>query len=393
MNNILRKKIGLKPIVESWKRVQISFISNEVYVSERNVIEKVIIQNLVESHYTETDLSIQMNDEGQMITKEGKIKNLTSSVYETIKPNEIKVSITPNGIRISNHSNNLMLIDEYDLDFNNLSEAFKFIDQYLNDDRSYFIEKSKNFRSALKTSRIKFKSGDIFRIPIKKKKFIYGQIISPLRQTVKLKIPVIGDFKATDLNINVFDPNPFYFPIWVRFLNFKTDDPFLKIEELNKLTFSSSTIIGDYSLRHSNFKIIGAKEIDLNEVDLPMEVATKFYEKPLYHYFNWGAGIVTFHINDELESLISKNELKFKTKIDQLKLSLSQEIEYFVDSSIIDETNFSFLRLNYDLRNNKLRTTKLKLFKTLGLSQNLDYDEFARKFGFKTKLEIIELNK
>lgn len=391
MNNNLRNKIGIKTLQESWKKIQIQGIYDDLYISKNNVIMKAISQNEENGYYSETDLEIQMNEDGKMVTNTGKIKNLTSSIYENIKPKDISISIRENEIRIANHSNNLMLIDEYDLNFKDLSVAFNFIDKYLDDKREYFLKQFKNFKSAPKTSRIKIKSGDIFRVPVKGKQFIYGQVISPLRKMVKMELPALGGFDTSDLKINVFDPNPFYFPLWVRFFYVKTDNPNLNVESLSELKHTSSTIIGDYSLRHSNYEIIGNKGIDLNSIDLPMKVGTKFYIKPLFHYFNWGAGIVTMKLNEKVEKLISDNALNYPNRL--LRARQHTAIENFVDHCQEGKLIFGGLHSTSDLRDSNLKELKNILFSELNLNPTVSYDEFAKRNGFMTIKEIIELNK
>lgn len=387
MNNTLRQKIGIKPLLESWKKINIKGIHDDLYISEKNVVEKAISQNNENKYYLETDLAIQLNEEGKLVTKAGKIKNLTSSVYESIKPKDISISILENEIRIGNHSNNLMLIDEYGLELKNLEEAFNFINKYLEDDRKYFIEHIKSFKSSQKTSRVRIKSGDIFRVPIKGKKFIFGQVISTLRESVKMELPVLGNFDTSGLKINVFDPNPFLFPLLVRFSIQKTDNPFLEVEDLNRLSYSASTIIGDYSLRHSNYKIIGNREIDLSTVDLPMKVGTKFYKKPLFHYFNWGAGIITLKVNEKIEKLISENPLKRLTKI---RMRQHESIELFINHCQEGKLIFGNLETSSDLRDDNLKELKYLLLEQLGLSQNITYEEFAQKYGFLSIKKLIE---
>jgi len=390
MDNTLRRKIGLKPIQKSWKPIKIDGIYDKLFISEKNVIEKSISLPTDITSYSESDLSIQMNGEGKMITKTGKIKNLTFSVYESIKPIDICISITENEIRISNHLNNLMMIDEYDLNLKSLSEGFDFIDNYLDDDSNYFKKHFEDFKTAKKTSRLKIKTGDIFRVPIKNKKFIYGQVISPLRKIAKTQLPVLGGFDTSELKINVFDPNPFYLPVWVRFFLIKTENPELKEREFNKIETSKSTIIGDYSLRHSNYQKIGNCQINLDEIDVPMEVGTKFDEASLFHYFNWGAGIVTIKVNKEIEKLISENELNYPNKLRERQ---HKSIETFIDKCKEKKHMFGGLHSSKDLRDDNLKELKNLLFKTMGLEQAITYNEFAKQNGFMSINEIVELNK
>lgn len=390
MNNTLRKKIGLKPLLKSWKRIQIKGINVEFYLSESNIIEKAICQRTDEIYYTETDLSIQLNEKGQMITKTGKVKNFTSSIYETIKPNKISVVIQQNKVIIDNHANNLQLIDEYDLAYENLSETFDFIENYIEDKSTYFVKHFKDFRTATKTSRIKIKSGDIFRIPIKRKQFIYGQVISPLRKTIKTKFPVIGDFKTSELKINVFDPNMFFFPLWVRFFTLKTENPYLQKEDFKKLKFTSSTFIGDYSLRHSNYSIIDHLDINTSEIDIPMKLRTIYNNGPEFHIFNWGAGIITLKANEKIEKLINESAKHFpnmKGKGEQ------KRIEIFINNSKKGKRIFGSMYSSSDLRDDNLSELKIAIFEKLGIDPEISYDEFATQNGFMLTKDIIEMNK
>lgn len=390
LNNEIRHKIGLKPLTNSMKEIRIKGINDLLYISN-NIIQKAISFNNENCRYSETDLNIILNEDGKIITKSGKIKTLTQSVYDTIKPDKISITIDKDNILVANHLNFRILVDEYDTGFTTINDSLKFLERYLNDNDKFIQRNIELFKTASKTSRLKLISGDIFRVPVKNKMFIYGRIISPLRKTIKEKLPVVGGFNLSDRNVNIFDPNPFFIPLWVDFYLTKSNSPYLTYEELKKYNTSSSIIIGDYSLRHSNFEIISKTEIDTSIIDVPMEVDSRYHYKPIFHYFNWGAGIVTLPINSEFENLITEN--KFINKQNILSVRLRKQIEQFVATSINKEPDFAIMDAFRDLRSNQMRQVKLKLFELLGFEESVDYDVFARKHGFKTKLEIIEINR
>ncbi|MFN0274400.1 MAG: Imm26 family immunity protein [Chitinophagales bacterium] len=370
--------------------IRIKGIYGSLYISN-NVIEKAIVFDNENNYYSETDLNVKLNEEGKIITKSGKVKVLTQSVYETIKPDKISITINKDGILVANHLNHRVLIDEYDTGFKTIVDSIEFIERYLNEDDTFIQRNIELFKTSPKTSRLEIKSGDIFRVPVKNKMFIYGRVITPLRESIKEDLPVTGNFDLSDWKVNVFDPNPFFIPLWVDFYLTKSDSPYLTNKELEKFNTSSSIIIGDFALRHSNYEIISKTKIDTSGIDVPMEVDSRYNYKPIFHYLNWGAGIVTLPINSELEKGITDDKLKNRQNMYSLRPS--KKIEQFVDTSVNNEADFAIVDANRDLRSNRMRQIKLKLFELIGLEERVDYDVFARKYGFKTKLELIEMNK
>lgn len=199
-----------------------------------------------------------------------------------------------------------------------------------------------------------------------------------------------GGGDLSDWPVNIFDPQPFFFPLWVEFFLFRTADPMIDIASILMKDTSSSTIIGDYSIRHSNFEIIGNAKIDLGKVDVPMSVDIRYQFKPIFHYLNWGAGIITFKTSKDLVKLIESINTRYKQYF-----SLSRGvpgIDLFISSNIEDKVDHGFMYNPKDLRCHDLKEIKTKTFKLLGLKENMDYDDFALKYGFKTKKEIIDTN-
>jgi|GEM_PF-5445374 len=393
LNNALRSKIGLKPILASWRVLNVEGIRDTLYVSEENVIEKAIWVDEKKGTYNEIELNIRLNDEGRVILKTGKTRKMSASYYYSHNPKGIVVKVGREYIRIVNEANKRVLVNEYDPNFASLTEVFAFLDEYLDDTDAYMKEHLDLFKHAKKTTRLKIRSGDIFRVPLKGKKFAYGRVISPLRQIIQKEVPIYGSrlgdsmFKIQ----SVFDPDPFSIPLWVNFYVLKTDNPFMTAEDLTEYAVSSSIVIGDFHLRHSEYKIIGHTNIDLEDLDVPMRFQTKYYLMPLGHYFSWGAGAVRMAVSEELEELWQKNIAEHSHDPDK-KTTVYHMIELLLDSSKEGKPQFLCLCEPEDLRDVRLEGLRKKVFELLDLEEGIGYDDFARKYGFITKREIVEMN-
>lgn len=387
LSNTIRKKIGIKPIHEDWIKIKFDkFENREFYISKNNSIQKMIWFNKSNFRYEETDYDIQLNEKNQVVTKNGKIKNFTPSFFEKAKANNKGLVVKSSSIRLVNLENKLTFINEYNCDFKSINQIGDFLSKRLENLSTYESAKLKEFIDNKKPYRYKYKTGDVFRVPLSNKQFAYGRIISGLRNFIDYKIPVVGEFECSS---NVFDPSPFMFPIWVDFFKVKSENPFIPIEDLNKIETTPSVIIGDYVLRHGNYEIIGNLEIDIKSFDVPMLGGSRYFDGYKNHFLNWGLGTITFPINNDIQKAFEASS--FTVGMQNHWKHLNQKIDDFIEATLNNKPYSEDLSLYEDFRHSSYSQVRALFSKEIEFEiDNNSYDNFAEKFGFKTKQEIIE---
>lgn len=390
LSNKLRTFIGMKPIDESWRKIPLKGMDYaHIYISNKSILKKMIVSDGKSPFYREIDYDIEYKNDNYIIGKKGRNQKVSYSVLSKIKPLDKSVFINSVEITLKNHANKVVLIQDYDQDFENLNEAFIYLENRLKNLNEIEEIKLVDFAKSKKVKKQKYKHGDIFRLDANEGKFIYGRIISGLRKSLEYQLPIKNEQKFDWKENHIFTVYAYY-PIWVDYYNTISQNPYLKLKELTKFETTPSVLLDEYFISHSQFKIIDNAEIDLNTFDVPMDIQTKYHRSPLCHIFKWGLGVLTFKPSIKIEELL---KLRIPMNYEPMYSYTKQGIEYFVNSGIKGEIDFRANTSKGDIREYQFRELRKLISKNLGFDiDERSYDEFAKEFGFMTKSEIIEFN-
>ena len=89
LTNNIREYYKIKPIKSDWKEFELKKAYGcKVLIDKKNVLQKLIMDNsdLGNISYKEVDYNVPLTSDFKIITKTGKLKGLSYSVLEAIKP-------------------------------------------------------------------------------------------------------------------------------------------------------------------------------------------------------------------------------------------------------------------------------------------------------------------
>jgi hypothetical protein len=390
LTNSIREHYQIKPIKPGWKELELkNSAGSKVLIDKNNILQKLIIDNSDKDKisYKEIDYHIQLTKDYKIITKTGKIKGLSYSALENIKPANKYFLVSSNDIGLYNFDADINILFDYNLKFKSVSNVLKYIEKRIKNRTLFEKEEFKIYTANKRQKRQPVKAGDIFRIKLNNRQFAYGRVLFDLakfRNYTPSFAPEINDGFRESL---IFD-QALMIPCLIDLYLLKTDDPYLTPGDFTSIKTTPSLISNSEFIKNNTFKIIGNTPLDFSSFDIPMSWTTFYQYKPIFHIFKWGAGIKTFAPVKRLEKL---RELTYPLNYKPIHLSnLIEEWDAFLTSCISGKPNFKYVSAWGDLRE-PLFSEVRKIISTninFDIDKN-EYEEFAKKFGFMTKEEIL----
>ena len=388
----LRKQIGLKEIRSDWEKIKLEvWDDREFYISTDEVIQKCIYTGRV--NYGKDYFFYVENDYVQKDNFDNSIKvedlfHLKVKEFKKLYKESISLNVSKNELYVSNSLNDLTFIHEYGTEINSVKDVKVLLNSILKNKTKYQENLFHEFVTTLKPYRLKYKHGDIFRMPLRENRFGFGRIISPMKKFLNYNIPIYGGYSEGYNKKSVFDTDMFSFPTWVDFYKYQSDDPDVSIDELLECDVTSSVTIPDMYFRHKRFDIIASHDVECKSFDVPMKLAVIYNNgKADFCVFGWGAGLVTFKVSQKLlehYKIIEYNKSKYANV---------QSYDNFVKDNMGDEVDFSSYSISKDLRDDDYIEVRKMISKLIKFDINLGYDEFANRFEFLNKQEIIDCSK
>jgi hypothetical protein len=391
LTNSIREHYQIKPIKPGWKGLEIkNYAGSKVLIDKNNVLQKLIIDNSDKGKisYREIDYHIQLTKDYKIITKTGKIKGLSYSALENTKPANKYFLVSSNDIGLYNFDADINILFDYNLEFKSASDVIRYIEKRIKNRTPFEKEEFKIYTGNKRQKRQPVKAGDIFRIKLNNRQFAYGRVLFDLAKFRKYTpsfAPEINDGFRASL---IFD-QALMIPCLIDIYLLKTDNPYLKPGDFTSIKTTPSLISNSQFIKGNTFKIIGRTQLDFSSFDIPMSWATHYHYKPIFHIFNWGAGIKTFAPVKRLEKL---TELTYPLNYKPIHFggNLIEAWDAFLTSCISGKPNFKYISGWGDLREPLFSEVRKIISKRIkfDIDKN-EYDEFARKFGFMTKKEIL----
>jgi hypothetical protein len=389
LSNKTRTILGLKVIDKKWEKLNFVKIPNhQLYISEDRIVEK-IITHIDDRYYREIDCNFKVNHQNELIGKTGKVKKITASYLDKVSPKDCFLLIKNSTVLVTNNKNNLVFINkDYD-DCSNIIDAHLRLVNDLSNLTKFEKEFSNRFKGPkLKKQRIL--SGSIFRIRLGLNSYGYGRIISDVSKLTNFSVKSVGVQTPISNENHIFYSPLNRYPTWVDFYSLTTDNPYLKLENLEEYELTPSILIAGETIRNNQYEIVDNFDLtkELDSIDVPLDYETIYNVKPLYHIFKWGLGVFKFPVNEqllELEGIREPNNYKPKY------LDQTQAIEDYLKSIEQGELSFRAISRFGDLREQIFIKSRGIISESIGFDlETPNYDSFAKQFGFLSKSETIE---
>ena len=392
LTNKIREYYQIKPINPGWKEIELkNGYGSKVLIDKKNVLHKFIMDNSDEESlsYREIDYNIQLTSDYKIIGKTGKAKGLSYSVLEKMKPANKYFQVSGTSIDLYNFDNGVNVLFDYNLNLKSGKDVVKYIENRIKNPSIPEKEEFEAYKINKKQKLQSIKSGDIFRIKLCHKQFAYGRVIADLDRFRNYTPPFISKLNIDFRGTLIFD-KVLITPALIDLFLLRTDDPFLTPDRLAPFKTTPSLIEDSGLIKRNVFKVIGNAKIDISSFDIPMSWETYYQYKPISHIFKWGAGIKTFAPVKRLEKLA---ELTYPMNYNAIHLGANEKLDGFLSSCMAGNPNFKYVSSNGDLREPLFAEVRKIISDNIQFDIDKgDYDDFARKFGFMTKAEIISFS-
>ncbi len=249
LNNDQRKCFGLVPVNENWECIIVKPRRHEhyktyLYLDGDIIVKRISIGN---DYYVECELYEKIsNDKKYLMSKSSKGKPMFLSASSIEKVNGIGMCLTYHDKYIDLYNENTQCayyMNNYvDSTVSNIDEFANWVFDWCSETTETDIEDVVNF-SKIKSQRVRYKEGDVFRFKIDRRNYGYGRLIFDYNTLRKAKIPfweILG-FK----------------PLVCSVYHIITERDDISIEELQELKSLPSAHIADNSLFYGEFTVIG----------------------------------------------------------------------------------------------------------------------------------------
>lgn len=392
--NDTRTLLGLKPIATSWQTLQKAGFS---YYHEHNILQKVIYTDEKKGIkvYTELDTDIKLDNALDIISSRGKGKPLNLRNIEKEKSKASSLSINLNQKTLLVNCGVKWLPE---LSFSAVETLDADVQAQI---ESLYGEKQwkAKVEQLLKNPKIRqsYKDGDVICIRLDAGKYVYALLIGSFMKLRK------KDFWPSRQTGHFFS-SLMCVPIVLRKFNFVTNKNDLGLDDILKHELLNPEIIMDDLLLRGSFKIVAHKKLVEDDILFPMHYscygkhsgsgqATAFgmgvFDKEnrknvkawlksrLPHYkeitivFNWGFGAVELDANHFVNNAESDDNFEDRNGLGGMVDGLDGK------GKLINAYNtFSKEKLQ-------------RIFKTMGIDCEPDFDAFNKKYGGLTRQEYL----
>lgn len=154
---------------------------SKVLIDKKNVLQKFIMDNTdkISISYREIDYNIQLSSDFKILGKTGKLKGLTYSALEMIKPANKYFDVSSTNIDLYNFDNDINVLFDYNLNLKSAKDVIKYIEGRIKNTSIFEKQEFQRYTDNRKQKRQRIKSGDIFRIKLCNRQFAYGRIPPP----------------------------------------------------------------------------------------------------------------------------------------------------------------------------------------------------------------------
>jgi hypothetical protein len=387
LTNAIRRHFGIKEIDSSWRKLEVKDLwQGYLLVDKDNVVQKLIYPAPKDSFsYREVDYILQLNKDFKIEGKRGKIHPLTAATFLKIKPDGKSFYVDERSLKLLNHSNDIPLFNEYDLDWNSENDAIEFLNRKISSQDEFFSKEIDKYLNTQRRVNQEFRQGDIFRVKLAKERFAYGRIVADLKKFLTHDTGIVSEWKV-DLRGRCIFNSMMSSDVLIDYFMVITKEPYLTYNDLKNYKITSTVIITEGLIKYGAYTVVDHTAIDPSSFDLPMGLDTYFDYDPVCHIFKWGGCVVTFKPDKKVEKLMG---IGIKDDRTYYRGPYGRSAEHYIKSCIDGTPDHAFFARD-DLRNPDYKKLKeiISDYLDFDLSSN-DYDGFAAKYGFMDRNKLL----
>ena len=381
LNNNQRSYFGLNIVENSWDRIE--YPKGLVCYYSGNCICKVLINpDGKPNYYSEYDTQIETNERAKIIPKKakGKEKLITPTTIYDYNEEQTNFHVQI----VANEDKNVYItleIGQQKLDLENNTDCFKSM-KTLNDfeqsmqcfvkelptDHLEKIQELKN-KKPVKTKSVRFKSGDFFAVPVKFD--LYG---NPVDYVFGRHLLNISKLRKTDIVSKDHHWHSLMTVVQLVIMyDYNSQSLTQNLQELKSKPTTPSFHMMDDQLMRGEYPIIGNIPLEAEELSFPMHYGTYTNHHKKGIFFGWGFCMLEDVANLDFNDYRNNGAIYGATL--RLEMMRNGQEPYFEHNDIEHPNN---------------KAIKDKILESLGVSADIEYDEFCRHFGFMTRKEFLE---
>ena len=381
LNNNQRSYFGLNIVENSWDRIE--YPKGLVCYYSGNCIRKVLINpDGKPNYYSEYDTQIETNERAKIIPKKakGKEKPITPTTIYDYNEEQTNFHVQI----VANEEKNVYItleIGQQKLDLENNTGCFKSM-KTLNDfeqsmqcfvkelptDHLEKIQELKN-KKPVKTKSVRFKSGDFFAVPVKFD--LYG---NPVDYVFGRHLLNISKLRKTDIVSKDHHWHSLMTVVQlVMMYDYNSQSLTQNLQELKSKPTTPSFHMMDDQLMRGEYPIIGNIPLEAEELSFPMHYGTYTNHHKKGFFFGWGFCMLNDIANLDFNDYRNNGTIYGASL--RLEMMRNGQEPYFEHNDIEHPNN---------------KAIKDKILESLGVSADIEYDEFCRHFGFMTRKELLE---
>lgn len=390
LNNHQRQFLGLEPVKNSWERVD--FPKGFSLYFEGNKIKKVIY-NLSPNKYKEYDHDIPTKKRLKIIPlRKGIEKPITFMRVDRYSPAKRKAQFSveinrnePNiapvhlGWVIGEKALNLKKYASTWKDLKSLHELPNRLEELIEELPPNHQQKIQDLKNRERKCTIKkYKCGDFFSVPFdfdlygKPRRYFFGRHLMNIKQfRTTFNLPERHSWNQLMTVVQL-----------VTLYNYESNSTKQDLQKLKLQPAMNSFYVMDEPFFHGEYPIIGHLDLEPQELDFPMHYQCESWDLDSFS-FSWG-------------DIFIANLPPSPLAVEIIKKFSNPNVAAFNFSGVkygIDPTSkwFSFSPSTYDLKNPRNSKIRAEIFAQIGVPSDIDYDQFAKKFGFRTRQELLSL--
>jgi len=375
LTNEQRKYLGLIPVENNWELVKL--FESYVYF-DGDIIRKEIIVN--EHSYTERELNEKTSDNRTILlpkTSKGKPKKLNLTATYSFSPfgTYFYFSSKRGYISIANYTTQTTFFSEENKEIQNFDGLINWINKWISETTPEDLKEIETFKSA-KRQRCKFKEGDFFTFKIGRRKWGFGRILIDVNKLSKSE-----DFqRQKNYGLTHFMGKALIVKVYHKISN----SPNANLEELSKCLSLPSQPIMDNEFLYGENKIIGHKDLAMNEYDMLISYGKSISEiDKKTVYLQYGLIFKETVISQFNKYLVSKEKNKngyydenpYRNESIGFSLNIDTLENCIKEKSNIPYWNSEYYKVKTDLRNPINREINREIFQFFKLDPDKNYEE------------------
>jgi len=374
LTNEQRKYFGLIPVDKEWELVKL--FNSYVYFHGDLIKKEILVKD---NSYLERELNEKTSENRTVLlpkTSKGKPKKLNLTATYSFSPFGTYFSFSSESgyISIANYTTQTTYFSKENNEVKNFDGLRNWINNWIAETTEEDLQEIEAFKSA-KREKCKFKEGDFFTFKIDRRKWGFGRILIDVAKLQKSE----AFQKQKNYGLSNFMGKALIVKIYHKISNSPNTD----LEELSKCLSMPSQSIMDNQFFYGESKIIGHKELDMNEYDMLISFGRSINSKDKDTvYLQYGLIYKETSVSKFNKYLVAKekntngyhNENPYRYESIGFSLNIDALEDCMKESANTPYWNSEYYEVKTDLRNPKNTEIKREIFKYFKLDPDKSYE-------------------